>query len=375
MRRLDADIGNLFSRVFRYSGHPDRERIEDFCTEALAWCLRKSPSVRKRFLNLTRKPLLSNCEAAVEIQTQQSFKAVPLEEVDDESEILSGGRFDLVIESQTDPKFAAVVESKVGSGFGKNQLLVYRKELNDPDSFPGIEVDRRFLITLTTLGETARLTDANLKWSDVQRILALGEQDDGFVHSTVKQFAEFLEQKGLGPMQLQKVTPELLERWSQIKALEDELKSIVEKLRTQKAVKALTGRKQVKLVGSDWIGVGGRYDFWAGFGICQIGKDSELFMWVEISLPGDKRMLTKSLPNLLRTGLKAAEKYVNAVAETDSDRHVANFGKTSEGQTRFVFVQSVDSGFNGNPDATFNWLLDTSLAAVDLCKTKPIKPS
>jgi hypothetical protein len=83
--------------------------------------------------------------------------------VDDESEILPGGRFDLVIESQTDPKFAAVVESKVGSGFGKNQLLVYRKELSDPDSFPGIEVDRRFLITLTTLGETAHLTDANLK--------------------------------------------------------------------------------------------------------------------------------------------------------------------------------------------------------------------
>jgi PD-(D/E)XK nuclease superfamily len=94
--------------------------------------------------------------------------------VDDESEILPGGRFDLVIESQTDPKFAAVVESKVGSGFGKNQLLVYRKELSDPDSFPGIEVDRRFLITLTTLGETAHLTDANLKWSDVQHILALG---------------------------------------------------------------------------------------------------------------------------------------------------------------------------------------------------------
>jgi len=203
----------------------------------------------------------------------------------------------------------------------------------------------------------------------------LAEQDDGFVHSTVKQFAEFLEQKGLGPMRLQKVTPELLERWSQIKALEDELKAIVEKLRTQKAIKALTGRKQVKLVGSDWIGVGGRYDFWAGFGICQIGKDSELFMWVEISLPGDKRMLTKSLPNLLRTGLKAAEKYVNAVAETDSDRNVANFGKTWEGETRFVFVQSVDSGFNGNPDAAFNWLLGTSLAAVDLCKTKPIKPS
>jgi hypothetical protein len=372
MTRVDPDTNNLFSRVFRYSGHPERERIEDFCTEALAWCLRKSRNVQKRFLNLVGNASLADCDAALEIQTQQSFKPSLAEEANDESDILSGGRFDLVIESQTDPRFAVVVESKVASGFGKNQLPGYRRQLNDPDSFPGVEINARFLVTLTTLGEKAEETDANLKWSDVQPLLALGQPDDEFVDSTVKQFAEFLEQKGLGPMKLQKVTPELLQGWSQIKALEDELRTIIEKLRVQKAIKAVIGRKQVKSADA-WIGVGGRYDFWAGFGICQIDKDSELFMWVEITLPGDRRMLSKSLPDALVAGFNNAGKYVTAVADTDSDKEVANFGKLWEGKTRFVFVQPVSSNYNGNPDVAFTWLLNACLAAIDFSKTKPSK--
>src|SRR5438105_9697972 len=58
VRSGDLLADNLLARLFSYAPRVGRQTLEDYCTEALAWCLRKSPPLLKDFLNLTGVPLL-----------------------------------------------------------------------------------------------------------------------------------------------------------------------------------------------------------------------------------------------------------------------------------------------------------------------------
>lgn len=53
MHSDDNRADNLYSRLFSYSPRQGREPLEDFCTEGLAWCLRKSPEFLSEFLALS----------------------------------------------------------------------------------------------------------------------------------------------------------------------------------------------------------------------------------------------------------------------------------------------------------------------------------
>src|SRR6202035_4147254 len=45
MTSIEPTDDNLLLRLFTYSPREGRSALEDFCTEALAWCLRTSPLV------------------------------------------------------------------------------------------------------------------------------------------------------------------------------------------------------------------------------------------------------------------------------------------------------------------------------------------
>src|SRR2546426_1174772 len=112
MRSSDPLGDNLVFRLFSYTPRVGRQALEDYCTEALAWCLRKSPTLLKRFLTLTGTTALRESSERVEIHTQMSYDGTDADAADD----APGGRFDLVIESGISAPFVMVVESKVGSG-------------------------------------------------------------------------------------------------------------------------------------------------------------------------------------------------------------------------------------------------------------------
>ncbi|HET7625359.1 MAG TPA: PD-(D/E)XK nuclease family protein, partial [Verrucomicrobiae bacterium] len=129
MRNDDIRADNLFCRLFSYTPRENRTALEDFCTEALAWCLRRSPEFRKKFLDLLQdhltdgRPFPSGLDLnKLRIETQFGFSG------EGETGETKAGRFDLRISSD-DSEFCLVVEVKVDSDFGPNQIDSYREHL------------------------------------------------------------------------------------------------------------------------------------------------------------------------------------------------------------------------------------------------------
>src|SRR5437870_4506094 len=138
---------NLFLRLSSYSQRRGRDPLEDFCSEALVWCLRRSVTFRQRFFDLSQLHFLRR-NTDLMIHSQQRY-----EEEDGEATVKGKdirGRFDIVFEA-TDSAFFVALESKVGSGFGKNQISKYLRRL---DSIKKVNPAKRCaLITLTNLRE------------------------------------------------------------------------------------------------------------------------------------------------------------------------------------------------------------------------------
>ena len=133
MRTDHPLANNLLTRLLSYTGHEDRTSLEDFCTETLAWCLRKSPEFRSKFLNRVKDSMRAgkrdlpviDRKTRVEVTTQFSFSGDQAEEEDESDN--KGGRFDLVIRSIPPGEFVVVVEVKIDSEFGATQLPRYRQ--------------------------------------------------------------------------------------------------------------------------------------------------------------------------------------------------------------------------------------------------------
>jgi hypothetical protein len=79
-----------------YAPRVGRQALEDYCTEALAWCLSKSPEFLIRFLKLTRIPTSPDWAGPADVHIQVRFTGT---DSDDTGDNPVGGRFDLVIES------------------------------------------------------------------------------------------------------------------------------------------------------------------------------------------------------------------------------------------------------------------------------------
>lgn len=356
MKSLDKRADNLLLRLFAYAPRVGRQALEDYCTEALAWCLKKSPEFLTRFLNLTGIPALHDSSESAEVHTQMSFDAGG--SVDDEE--AQGGRFDLVIDSGLAARFVLVIETKVGSGFAPGQLKTYCDRLNAPDAFESVPIQARYLVTLTTIGyKSPDYCDGWITWPDVHRALKVGTApSDALVVGVFEQFASFLEEKGLSMLQLNKTDENLLSRWIEVQTLDKQLRDIIERLRIQEDIKPVVGRNQVKsLNGGEWIGVGGKSDFWAGFGISSTAAGPELYLWVEISLAEDSPNWVADFEPNAKAAFDEAKRYL----KHHGDFEAANFDETS---SRFVFAKRVDEKLSGNGEAVFRWLYKFSQLAV-----------
>ena len=112
----------------------------------------------------------------LEFHTQFGYKQAVEFEEDDQEQVgrLKRGRFDMLIIAK-DFSFAIVIEVKVEADFHFNQIEDYRWELSQSDLFKRIPENRRWIVTITKISQKPALAVSNIRWSQVQELLASTE--------------------------------------------------------------------------------------------------------------------------------------------------------------------------------------------------------
>ena len=346
---------NLFLRLWSYSQRKGRDPLEDFCSEALVWCLRQSVTFRNRFFNLSRLNfLIRNIDLT--IHSQQSY-----EEEDGERAAARKthprGRFDIAFEGKD---FFVALESKVGSAFGPNQIDKYIRRLESlkrPD--PALKCA---LITLTNVREGPVENDKNVRhifWGGVHKQLeiscrAIANESAGeskMLFKILQQFADFLKLKSLAYMKIPPVSSTSLRQFIELrKGMEEVLAS----LKTSKHLKSLLSRKRMMFEADGdgaYLGIHGTWkpSFYIGFALHQITAGPKMSLYIERALKG-KRTDVK-IPRELKKSYK---------------KHLSWHGG---GETGFVFEQPVDKKLNGNAEAMRLWFHETSKLVLAMDKT------
>jgi hypothetical protein len=196
--------------------------LEDYYTEALAWCLR-SKEFRKDFFQLIRNSapgsnsvnLPQDGGDGIEIHTQLGFTHADDEGDGSSTTNKKRRRFDLVIQSKD---FVIVLEDKVKWHFTENQIPDYQKALKTEDRFKDFQT--KFLVLLSPSGKSPGTDDNSIpvipmKWAMVQqalmelsgmRHLQAGDKLNlPAVKFVCAQFADFLKEKGMYHMNIPKL--------------------------------------------------------------------------------------------------------------------------------------------------------------------------
>jgi hypothetical protein len=334
MRDDHSQADNLFSRLISYTprigeGGRRRTALEDYYTEALAWCLR-SPDFREVFLNLIKEAspeasqaLPSGVSANLDVHTQLGFAQA---EEEDSDEPGKRRRFDLVIQSPTDPSLVIVVENKISWQFTKGQLPAYKRELEEGDRFKHFEM--KLLIVLSPSGENPGSSKAlpviGLRWSEVQRRMAEfagvahgcrhEQMDIPVIQFVCAQFAEFLKEKGLAPMKIAPSDSAQVTSWISGFEAQESMTRILNAVRANRAA----FRRKAPFFetgsggdddGSRWFGVYGTQPkgLYLGFRLRDQDGKTELHLWIEMSSPGKKRLKTELMDRLRASGGEVVE--------------------------------------------------------------------
>jgi hypothetical protein len=326
MRDDHSQAHNLFSRLIACSprigeANQARTALEDYFTEALAWCLR-SPAFRKEFFDLIKEvapvdgnKLPSGDGAGIEVHTQLSFTPAGDGEAD-ETEGPAGRRrrFDLVIQSSTEEQsFVIVIENKVSWRFTNDQLIAYQDELTKGKLFKGFSA--KLLILPSPSG---RIPDSigtppvtPLRWSDVQRkLIEFSGGVHGRLHEQMNlpviqfvsaQFADFLKEKGLASMKIASADGAQLSGWIAGFEAQESMARILASVRENRKVLGKEPVFDANDDGSRWLGLyskdGGDH-FYVGFRLRDAKGNSEMHLWVQFSPPKEKALKDKLIRHL-----------------------------------------------------------------------------
>jgi len=140
--------------------------------------------------------------------------------------------------------------------------------------------------------------------------------------------------------------------------LRENLESILSGLAENGKLRPILQRRQVKFQvrGKNdnfmWLGIETmKTPYWIGFAIDYLDK-MELLMYVEAKLKGEKNSLKAKLEQMLPATSKVKIDYEN------------------DGEIWINAVQKVDATFKDNSEAIREWLIKTSLAFLELDKSK-----
>lgn len=328
---------NLFHRIFSYSPRPARSPLEDFCTEALAWCLLQQSALQSKLLDEIRsklderdklKPLFKVYAGNLEIFTQLSYGGVPLEA---ETTGVSAGRFDLVLRSVPDTEFVIVIESKTGTDPHLNaQVGDYKDALQKLPEWQ--TVSEHYVVSLTPASHGPPNADAHLSWTKVHGLLSelARREDEPASHRTIfKQFADFLDSRGLNLVTLMRLTTDQIQSFADSARFFDEAKKFFERFAENESLKALfkTPRSRIPVVdaekGAGWYGIYSSDGTWtyAGFYF----HDGKMGLCLEVISQGDLLEKTKSFSAEAQAAIKHSESIFNTKPTYDGGRTFIRF--------------------------------------------------
>ena len=330
---------NLFHRLFSYSPRPLRSPLEDFCTEALAWCLLQQSTLQNELVDEIRsrldergelKPLLKAYDGKLEIFTQLSYRGVAPEA---ETTATTSGRFDLVMRSVPNTKFVIVIESKVGADSDLNdQVKDYKSALQKHPEWQ--TVSERYVVSLTPASHGPLNADAHLSWTKVHGLLSKAverENEPASHRTTYKQFADFLDSRGLNLVTLMHLTIDQIQSFAESARFFHEAKKFFECFAENESLKSLfrTQRSRAPVVDTDqgvgWYGIYSSDGEWSYAGFYFLGGKMGLFL--EVVAQGNLLNNAKCFSSEAQTAIKHAELLFNTPPTYDGGRKGFKFAK------------------------------------------------
>ena len=370
MHAADPLASNVFGRLFSYTPRSDaREPIEDFCTEALAWCLLGSKKFAGKFLTLLRKRLQEagnlgpNLQAfgdQFDVWTQLSFTADPNEEEADEDKRASPGRFDLVIQPQAGESFIIVIESKVHFDPSiDSQVQSYDRALQNHPKFR--HYSERYVFSLTPWTPEASANCTRLTWQNVHQLV--DDEISPSENPVLRQFAEFLKSRNLSSLKLMKLKTQQLEHLQHIAPFFGDAKNLFGRFQDEPKLKTIFKSHWERPVidydnktDSTWYGIyTGSRNPWASAGFWL--KPRDIILHVQFNVEGDRWSWAKELPTKLADAVKEA-------ARLGSKPEIGNR------ETHFYFARRLTPDLADHPEQVFYWFKTTLETAENFLQEK-----
>ena len=308
MRYTDERAENLFARLLTYSPRSEkREEQENYCTEALAWCIIKSDRfadslVREICTIADVTPEVAGFSGQLQVDTQIGFTGDDLLQSREEGITPKGGRFDLLLSPRDGNGFLIAIEIKVT--FDRSlaeQVDAYIKALREP------QVRRKYrdfcesyVVTLTPARKETTKAHAHFSWGDIRRLMQ--GCGDCTIASELLGFAEFLELRHLSPVDMPPLTPDLMEHFAQSAPFLAKAKTLFERFEKESCLKKFFRRVSFErpLIDHDetpntaWYGIwdnrDGRFAY-AGFVI----KNGLAGLYAEVELRREKSQVLAKL--------------------------------------------------------------------------------
>lgn len=296
----DDDAHNVFARLFTYAPRPvpgpeettsrrRRNSLEDFCTEALAWCLLRSAPFAKSLFALRAFSGLP-MDGEIILDTQQYFAC---QRNDAPSPEMVRGRLDLLIRLPA-LKTVVAIEAKVAP----DTLDDLRQQISDYRCFlAGAEFatwTKRILLLSPYIDPCP--ADAAFSWSDVRdAIESSGKGATETETNALLQFSEFLRMKRIAQVKLVSIADSLT-AFKRAGPLLSGLQAVFEGLLKDDTCAAIF-KKSAVLPKMDWnndnlwYGIwsrGGPPTFYVGFETTR-SEAEPLLMNVQVSLPGNRQ--------------------------------------------------------------------------------------
>ena len=325
MRFTDERSTNLLARLFTYSPRTDeRSELENYCTEALAWCSITSACFATELLDLIRKSLgksvrrqLAAYDGQPQVNTQISFKGEDLLQEEEELCDRSGGRFDLLLGSQKARGFLIVIESKVKFDPRlEEQVIAYRNAVQNQKVRAAFgDFTESYIVTLTPSSSNRTSADGHISWGQVQ--LLVGKYAEGANESrNFQAFADFLSLNHLSAMNIPAITPQLMNDFQAAAPFLNSAKQLFARFKNDEVLKRffrplILERPSIDLDDNGaWYGVGdsrrGRWAY-AGFFI----RDNLAGLYIDAEYPGSRTTDEQKLGDNARQALKEAKRIFN----------------------------------------------------------------
>lgn len=342
MRSDDERASNLFARLFNYSPRSEeRSELENYCTEALAWCLIKSHYFATAFLGIVKSTLkqrpgsvLREFGGQVQVDTQIGFGGEDLlqvgadEQDGNERNVHNGrgGRFDLLLSSGARNGFLIAIESKVKLDLElRQQVRRYRRALDKPiiramyNSF-----SEPYVLTLTpSMNED---TDANghLSWGEIHTLIQEHSESDK-TPSEFLAFAQFLDSRHLSRVDIPPLTRDLRQNVEKSAPFFAKAKVLFQRFANDRVLRTFFRPFALWRPNVDfdenvaWYGVWDTRDgHWAYAGFFIKGNLTGLY--VDAAYPGERRDECAKLDKVARAALDEAKRVFPERTSSDKRR-------------------------------------------------------